>query len=78
MNTTEKPTIVLPKILNNDENIQPLKVLSERRILINNKSIKQYLVRYKNSLADKDKWLEAKDIPNSDTLLRNFRVSKRN
>ena len=72
--TTETMT---PQLIDDQEEKFPLKVLDERRIMKNNQSVKQYLVRFKNKLADSDEWLEAKNISNADTLLRNFRVSKR-
>ena len=67
---------VPPPIINDGKDLVPHKILNERRIMRNNQSIKQYLVRFRNKLADHDKWLEAKEIHN-DNLLRNFRVEKR-
>jgi hypothetical protein len=75
-NVLPDKNITAPPPIIDDVNLTPQKILNERRIMRNNQSIKQYLVRFKNTLADKDKWLEAKEIKN-DTLLRNFRVEKR-
>jgi len=80
-NNTEKTTPpakkVVPPMLDENEGLIPHKVLNERTIMRNNQRIKQYLVRFKNKLADQDKWLESKDIKDGDTLLRSFRFSKR-
>ncbi|KNE87681.1 hypothetical protein PSTG_18928, partial [Puccinia striiformis f. sp. tritici PST-78] len=53
------------------------KVLKEKRVKVQGKDIKMYLVRYKNTGADFDKWLSEKDIPDSSILLRRFRSEKR-
>ena len=80
-NNTEKTTPpakkVVPPMLDENEGLIPHKGLNERTIMRNNQRIKQYLVRFKNKLADQDKWLESKDIKDGDTLLRSFRFSKR-
>ncbi|POV94569.1 hypothetical protein PSHT_16136 [Puccinia striiformis] len=53
------------------------KVLKEKRVKVQGKDIKMYLVRYKNTGTDFDKWLSEKDIPDSSILLRRFRSEKK-
>ncbi|MBW0494064.1 hypothetical protein O181_033779 [Austropuccinia psidii MF-1] len=48
-----------------------------RKIRLNGKDQRQYLVRFKNQTADKDKWLEADSIPDRKLHLRRFRASRR-
>ncbi|MBW0565887.1 hypothetical protein O181_105602 [Austropuccinia psidii MF-1] len=38
---------------------------------------RQYLVRFKNQTADKDKWLEEDAIPDGNLHLRRFKASRR-
>ena len=64
-------------MLDENEGLIPHKGLNERTIMRNNQRIKQYLVRFKNKLADQEKWSESKDIKDGDTLLRSSRFSKR-
>ena len=53
------------------------KILKEKIVRIQNKDTRLYLVRYKNQPADKDKWLQEKEIPEASVELRKFRASKR-
>jgi hypothetical protein len=55
-----------------------LKVLNQKMIKLNNKDTRLYLVRYKNKSSDYDEWLPESKIPNVTTLLRKYRVEKKN
>ncbi|MBW0591766.1 hypothetical protein O181_131481 [Austropuccinia psidii MF-1] len=52
------------------------KIIKDRKIRLNGKDQGQYLVRFKNQTAEKDKWLED-DIPDGNLHLRRFRASSR-
>ncbi|MBW0589363.1 hypothetical protein O181_129078 [Austropuccinia psidii MF-1] len=53
------------------------KIIKERKIRINGKDQRQYLVRYKSQKADKDKLLAEDAIPDGNLHLRTFRASRR-
>ncbi|MBW0551039.1 hypothetical protein O181_090754 [Austropuccinia psidii MF-1] len=53
------------------------KIISARKIRLNGKDQRQYLVRFKNQIADKDKWLGEDAIPDGNLHLRRFRPSRR-
>ncbi|MBW0515994.1 hypothetical protein O181_055709 [Austropuccinia psidii MF-1] len=53
------------------------KILKARKIRLNGKDQRQYLVRFKNQAADKDKWLAENAIPNGNLHLRRFRASRK-
>ncbi|MBW0466599.1 hypothetical protein O181_006314 [Austropuccinia psidii MF-1] len=53
------------------------KEIKERRTRLNGKGQRQYLVRFKNQTADKDKWLAEDSIPDDNLHLRRFRASRR-
>ncbi|MBW0574303.1 hypothetical protein O181_114018 [Austropuccinia psidii MF-1] len=53
------------------------KIIRARKIRINEKDQRQYLLRYKNQTADKDKWLAEDTIPDGNLHLRRFRTSRR-
>ncbi|MBW0543966.1 hypothetical protein O181_083681 [Austropuccinia psidii MF-1] len=53
------------------------KITRARKIRLNGKDQRQYLVRFKNQTADKDKWLEEDAIPDGNFHLRRFRASRR-
>ncbi|KAI7959012.1 hypothetical protein MJO28_002803 [Puccinia striiformis f. sp. tritici] len=55
-----------------------LKILREKRLRVDNRDVRMYLVRYKNLGADHDEWLTEQDIPEAPVLLRKFRSAKRN
>ncbi|MBW0492270.1 hypothetical protein O181_031985 [Austropuccinia psidii MF-1] len=48
-----------------------------KQIRLNGKDQRQYLVRFKNQTADKDKWLAKDAIPDGNLHLRIFRASRR-
>ncbi|MBW0530246.1 hypothetical protein O181_069961 [Austropuccinia psidii MF-1] len=53
------------------------KIIRARKIRLNEKDQRQYLVRFKNQTADKDKWVAEDAIPDWNLHLRRFRVSGR-
>ncbi|MBW0462275.1 hypothetical protein O181_001990 [Austropuccinia psidii MF-1] len=53
------------------------KIINFRKIRLNGKDQKQYLVRFKNQTADTDKWLAEDAIPDGNLPLRGFRASRR-
>ncbi|MBW0471643.1 hypothetical protein O181_011358 [Austropuccinia psidii MF-1] len=53
------------------------KIIKARKIRLNGKDQRQYLVIFKNQTADKDKWLVEDAIPDVNPHLRRFRASRR-
>ncbi|MBW0583287.1 hypothetical protein O181_123002 [Austropuccinia psidii MF-1] len=53
-------------------------IINSRKIRVNGKDQRQYLVGFKNHTADKDKWLAEDAIPDGNLHLRRFRASGRN
>ncbi|MBW0485380.1 hypothetical protein O181_025095 [Austropuccinia psidii MF-1] len=53
------------------------KIIKARKIRLNGKDQRQYLVRFKNQTADKGKWLAEDAIPDGNLHLRRFRASRR-
>ncbi|MBW0466362.1 hypothetical protein O181_006077 [Austropuccinia psidii MF-1] len=53
------------------------KIIKARKIRLNGRDQRQYLVRFKNQAADKDKWLAEDSIPDGSLHLRRFRASRR-
>ncbi|MBW0499987.1 hypothetical protein O181_039702 [Austropuccinia psidii MF-1] len=53
------------------------KIIKARKIRLNGKDQRQYLVSVKNHTADKDKWLEEDDITDGNLHLKRFRPSRR-
>ncbi|MBW0472727.1 hypothetical protein O181_012442 [Austropuccinia psidii MF-1] len=53
------------------------KIIKARKIRLNGKDQRQYLVRFKNQTADKDKWLAEDAIPVAKLPLRRYRASRR-
>ncbi|MBW0480660.1 hypothetical protein O181_020375 [Austropuccinia psidii MF-1] len=53
------------------------KIIKERKIRLNGKDQRQYLVRFKNQTADTDRWLAEDAIPDGNLDLRRFRASRR-
>ncbi|MBW0471208.1 hypothetical protein O181_010923 [Austropuccinia psidii MF-1] len=55
----------------------PMKnIINARKIRINEKDNRPYVIRFKNQTADKDKWLAQEAIPDFDLHLRRFRASR--
>ncbi|MBW0499952.1 hypothetical protein O181_039667 [Austropuccinia psidii MF-1] len=53
------------------------KIIKDRKIRMNGKDRRQYLVRFKSQTADKDKWLAEIYMPNGNLHVRRLRVSRR-
>ncbi|MBW0535920.1 hypothetical protein O181_075635 [Austropuccinia psidii MF-1] len=53
------------------------KIINARKIRLNGKDQRQYLVTFKSQKADKDKWLAEDAIPDGNFYLRRFRASSR-
>ncbi|MBW0561554.1 hypothetical protein O181_101269 [Austropuccinia psidii MF-1] len=51
------------------------KIIKARKIRLKGKDQRQYLVRFKNQTADKDKWFPEDAIPNGNLHLRRLRAS---
>ncbi|MBW0466760.1 hypothetical protein O181_006475 [Austropuccinia psidii MF-1] len=61
-----------------EESPGPVKnIIKARKIRLNGKDQRQYLVRFKNQTADKDKWLAEDAIPDGNFHLRRYRASRR-
>ncbi|MBW0521559.1 hypothetical protein O181_061274 [Austropuccinia psidii MF-1] len=52
------------------------RIVNTRKIRLNSKNQRQYLVRFKNQIANKDKWLAEDSIPDGNLHLRRFRASR--
>ncbi|MBW0582262.1 hypothetical protein O181_121977 [Austropuccinia psidii MF-1] len=67
-----------PEIVEVEDSPGPVsKKISARKIRLNGKDKRQYLVRFKNQTAHKDKWLAEDAIPDGNLHLRRFRASRR-
>ncbi|MBW0500472.1 hypothetical protein O181_040187 [Austropuccinia psidii MF-1] len=67
-----------PKIVEVKYSPVPVKkIFKARKIRLNGKDLRQYLVRFKNQTADKDKWLAEDSIPDGNLHLRRSRASRR-
>ncbi|MBW0465105.1 hypothetical protein O181_004820 [Austropuccinia psidii MF-1] len=67
-----------PEIVEVEDSPGPVKrIIKARKIRLNGKDQKQYLVRFKNQTADKDKWSSEDAIPDGNLHLRIFRGSRR-
>ncbi|MBW0526073.1 hypothetical protein O181_065788 [Austropuccinia psidii MF-1] len=67
-----------PEIVEVEDLPGPLStIIRARKIRLNGKDQRQYLVRFKNQTADKDKWLEEDAIPDGNLHLRRFKASRR-
>ncbi|MBW0572970.1 hypothetical protein O181_112685 [Austropuccinia psidii MF-1] len=53
------------------------KIIKARKIRLNGKDQRQYLVRFKTQTAEKDTWLEEASRPDGNLHLRRFRASRR-
>ncbi|MBW0477842.1 hypothetical protein O181_017557 [Austropuccinia psidii MF-1] len=60
-----------------DSPVPVKKIIKARNIRLNGKDQRQYLVRFKNQTADKDKWLAKNAIPHGNLHLRKLRSSRR-
>ncbi|MBW0475851.1 hypothetical protein O181_015566 [Austropuccinia psidii MF-1] len=67
-----------PKIVEVEDSAGPVEnIIKARKIRLNGKDQRQYLVRFKIQTADKDKWLAENAIPDGNLHLRRFRASRR-
>ncbi|MBW0523192.1 hypothetical protein O181_062907 [Austropuccinia psidii MF-1] len=75
---SRKKNLTQPEIVEVEDSPGPVKkMIKARKIRLNGKDKRQYLVRFKNQKADKDKWLAEDAIPDADLHLRRFRASRR-
>ncbi|MBW0529748.1 hypothetical protein O181_069463 [Austropuccinia psidii MF-1] len=66
-----------PEIVEVEDSPGPVKkIIKARKIRLNGKDQRQYLARFKNQTADKDKWLAEDAIPDGNLHLRRLRASK--
>ncbi|MBW0461902.1 hypothetical protein O181_001617 [Austropuccinia psidii MF-1] len=67
-----------PEIVEVEDSLSPLKkIIKTRKIRLNGKDQRQYLVGFKSQTADKDKWLEEDAIQDGNLHLRRLRASSR-
>ncbi|MBW0520972.1 hypothetical protein O181_060687 [Austropuccinia psidii MF-1] len=67
-----------PEIVEEENSPAPFKIIIKgRKIGLNGKDQRQYMVRVKNQTADTDKWLAEDAIPDGNFHLRRFRASKK-
>ncbi|MBW0556282.1 hypothetical protein O181_095997 [Austropuccinia psidii MF-1] len=67
-----------PEIVEVEDSPVPVKKISKaRKIRLNGKDQRQYLVRFNNQAADTDKWLAEVAIPDGNLHPRRFRYSRR-
>ncbi|MBW0489194.1 hypothetical protein O181_028909 [Austropuccinia psidii MF-1] len=75
---SRKKNTTPPEIVGVEDSPGPVKkIIKARKIRLNVKDQRQYLVRFKFQTADKDKWLAEDSIPNGNLPLRRFRASRR-
>ncbi|MBW0462989.1 hypothetical protein O181_002704 [Austropuccinia psidii MF-1] len=73
-----KKTSTPPEIVEIGDSPVPVKnIITARKIRLNGKDQREYLVRFKNQTADKDKWLEEDAIPDGNLHLKMLRASTR-
>ncbi|MBW0535555.1 hypothetical protein O181_075270 [Austropuccinia psidii MF-1] len=66
-----------PEIVEVEDSPGPVKkIIRARKIILNGRDQRQYLVRFKNQTADKDKWLAEDAIPDGNLHLRRFKASR--
>ncbi|MBW0497311.1 hypothetical protein O181_037026 [Austropuccinia psidii MF-1] len=67
-----------PDIVEEEDSPGPVKeIIKERKIRLNGRDQRQYLVRFKDQTADTDKWSAEDAIPDGNLHLRRFRASRR-
>ncbi|MBW0472791.1 hypothetical protein O181_012506 [Austropuccinia psidii MF-1] len=73
-----KKNPTLPEIVQVEDFPGPIKkIIKARKIRLHGKDQRQYLFRFKNQTADKDKWLAEDTLPDGNLHLRRFRASRR-
>ncbi|MBW0561179.1 hypothetical protein O181_100894 [Austropuccinia psidii MF-1] len=67
-----------PEIVEVEDSPSPeKKIINARKIRLNGKDQRPYLVRFKSQTADKDKWMAEDAIPDGNLHTRRFRASRR-
>ncbi|MBW0541191.1 hypothetical protein O181_080906 [Austropuccinia psidii MF-1] len=75
---SKKRNCTPPKIAEVEDSPFPVKKITKaRKIRLNGKDQRQYLVRFKGQSADTEKWLAEDSIPNGNLHLRRSRASRR-
>ncbi|MBW0515268.1 hypothetical protein O181_054983 [Austropuccinia psidii MF-1] len=75
---SRKKNPATPEIVEVEDSPGPVKeIIKARKIRLNGKDQRQYLVRFKTQTAYKDKWLSEDAIPGGNLHLRRFRASRR-
>ncbi|MBW0494672.1 hypothetical protein O181_034387 [Austropuccinia psidii MF-1] len=75
---SRKKNTTSPEIVEVEDSPGPVKkIIKARKIRLNGKDQRQYLVRFKNQTAYKDKWLTEDAIPGGNLDLRRFGASRR-
>ncbi|MBW0488782.1 hypothetical protein O181_028497 [Austropuccinia psidii MF-1] len=75
---SRKRAFTPPSIMEVGDSSGPVKkIIKARKIRLNGKDQRQYLVRFKNQTENKEKWLEEVSIPDGDLHLMIFRPSRR-
>ncbi|MBW0535813.1 hypothetical protein O181_075528 [Austropuccinia psidii MF-1] len=71
------PNLAPPEIVEVEDSQGPVsKIIRAGKIRLNGKDQRQYLVRFKNQTADKDKWLAEDAISDGNLHLRRFRACR--
>ncbi|MBW0527544.1 hypothetical protein O181_067259 [Austropuccinia psidii MF-1] len=74
---SRKKTATPPDIVEVEDSPGPVKkIIKARKIRLNGKDQRQYLVRLKNQTADKEKWMKEDAIPHGKLHLRRLRASR--
>ncbi|MBW0501736.1 hypothetical protein O181_041451 [Austropuccinia psidii MF-1] len=74
---SRKKTLTPPEIVDVEHSPGPVKrIIKARKIRLNGKDQRQYLVRFNYQTGDKDKWLAENAIPDGNIHLRRFRASR--
>ncbi|MBW0536112.1 hypothetical protein O181_075827 [Austropuccinia psidii MF-1] len=75
---SRKKSLTPPDIVEVEDSSGPVsKIIRDRKIRLNGKDQRQYLIRFKSQTADKDKWLAEDAIPDGNLHLRRFTASSR-
>ncbi|MBW0517099.1 hypothetical protein O181_056814 [Austropuccinia psidii MF-1] len=75
---SRKKNTTPPQIVEEEDSPGPVKkIINTRKIRLNGRDQRQYLVRFKNQTAEKDKWLAEDAISDWKLHLSGFRASRR-
>ncbi|MBW0484430.1 hypothetical protein O181_024145 [Austropuccinia psidii MF-1] len=75
---SRKKHFISPETVRLEDSPGPVKeIIKARKIRLNGKEQRQYLVRFKNQMADTDKWLAEDAITDGNLHLRRFRAPRR-